>query len=139
MKQHQSFIFGEGTKLNSLQENYSLEAINCDANLTKVLTSTQRFLDCSQRSDFREIVNMNFLLHGPSGTGKTEFAKYLAHSLDRELIVKRMSDLQSMWVGETKKNIVRAFKEAEYSNSILIFDEADSLFVNRQSAHSHGK
>lgn len=133
LAQHQGFVFGDN-KLNPIQDSYSLEAINSDVNLEKVLVSTRKFLDFSQNKGFREISNMNFLLHGPSGTGKTEFAKYFAQCLGKELVIKRMSDLQSMWVGETEKNIAKAFKEAESSRSILFLDEADSLFINRESA-----
>jgi transitional endoplasmic reticulum ATPase len=133
LTQHQSFVFGE-TKLNPLQESYSLEAINSDAKLELVLGTTQKFLEYAKNGGTQEIANMNFLLHGPSGTGKTEFAKFLAQTLGKELLVKRMSDLQSMYVGQTEKLISRAFKEAESSSSILFLDEADSLFINRAGA-----
>jgi len=64
-------------------------------------------------------------------TGKTEFASYLAKTLDRELMQKRASNLLSMWVGGTEKTIAEAFAQAEDSETILILDEADSLFLNR--------
>ena len=133
LMQHQSFVFGEN-KLNSLAGTYSLEILNCDINLNIVLDASRKFVDYSKQTNFKEISNMNFLLQGPPGTGKTEFVKYLAHSVGKELLVKRMSDLKSMWVGETEKLISAAFKEAEESGSILFIDEADSLFINRESA-----
>lgn len=37
-------------------------------------------------------------------------------------------------MGETEKNIARAFKESERDKSILFIDEADSLFINRETA-----
>ena len=40
---------------------------------------------------------MNLLFHGLPDGGKTEFARYLAETLDRELIQKGVSDLLSMW------------------------------------------
>ena len=76
--------------------------------------------------------SMNLLFHGLPGTGKTEFACYLADSLDCELIQKRASDLLSMWVGGTEKAIAGAFAQAEESDAILLLDEADSLFLDRQ-------
>ncbi len=45
-----------------------------------------------------------------------------------------MSDLQSALVGETEKNIANAFNDAEREDAILVIDEADSLFVDRQSS-----
>lgn len=131
--QHQSFIFGDN-KLNPISGTYSLEVLNCDINLNLVIDASRKFIDYSAQATFKEISNMNFLLQGPAGTGKTEFIKYMAQTLGKELLVKRMSDLQSMFVGETEKMISAAFKEAEESGSILFLDEADSLFVNRESA-----
>jgi SpoVK/Ycf46/Vps4 family AAA+-type ATPase len=55
------------------------------------------------------VMNMNLLFYGPPGTGKSELARYIGNRLDREIICKRISDLQSMWVGEGEKNIKRAF------------------------------
>jgi transitional endoplasmic reticulum ATPase len=77
---------------------------------------------------------MNLLFYGPPGTGKSELARYIGNQLDREIICKRVSDLQSMWVGEGEKNIKRAFAEAESEEAILIIDEADSLLFNRNRA-----
>lgn len=39
------------------------------------------------------------------------------------------------YVGESEKNISRAFSEAEASGDILIFDEADSFFSDRENAN----
>ncbi|MEZ5546136.1 MAG: ATP-binding protein, partial [Lysobacteraceae bacterium] len=51
-------------------------------------------------------------LYGPPGTGKSALGAHLARVLDRPLHIKRASDLISMWVGETEKNIADAFREA---------------------------
>jgi SpoVK/Ycf46/Vps4 family AAA+-type ATPase len=78
--------------------------------------------------------SMNLLFHGLPGTGRTEFARYLADTLDRELIQKRASDLLSMWVGGTEKAIAGAFAQAEDADAILLLDECDTLFLNREHA-----
>ena len=79
-------------------------------------------------------MNMNLLFYGPPGTGKSELARYIADRLDRQIICKRISDLQSKWVGEGEKNIKYAFQEAEAEEAILVIDEADSLLFSRERA-----
>jgi len=116
-------------KLNGINENYDFNALNTDANIPLLLQGLENF----QHSD--PDLGLNLLFWGDSGTGKTEFGKYLAARLGKELLVKRMSDLQSKWVGDTEKQIAAAFHEAEENNMILFLDEADSLFINRQTAN----
>jgi SpoVK/Ycf46/Vps4 family AAA+-type ATPase len=78
--------------------------------------------------------DMSLLLAGPPGTGKTALAAHLADRLDRPLLVKRTSDLLSKWVGGTEANIAAAFAEARADGAVLLFDEADSLLLDRADA-----
>jgi SpoVK/Ycf46/Vps4 family AAA+-type ATPase len=78
--------------------------------------------------------DFSLLLTGPPGTGKTALAAHLAERLDRPLRVKRASDLLSKWVGETEANIADAFAEARDEGAVLLFDEADSLLLDRADA-----
>ncbi|MBI3713744.1 MAG: ATP-binding protein [Burkholderiales bacterium] len=73
-------------------------------------------------------------LFGPPGTGKTAFGRWLSEQLDMPLLVKRGSDLISMWVGGTEKNIARAFDEAKEDSAILLVDEVDSFLQDRRGA-----
>lgn len=75
-------------------------------------------------------------LYGPPGTGKTAYGHYLARLLGQPLLIKRASDLISMWVGETEKNIADAFDRAEMDKSVLLIDEADSFLMDRQQARN---
>ena len=46
----------------------------------------------------------------------------------------------SKYIGETEKNLNKIFKEAEESNAILFFDEADALFGKRSEVRdSHDR
>lgn len=81
--------------------------------------------------------SMNLLFWGEPGTGKTEFAKYLATEIEAPLMVKRASDLISCLVGKTPKNIAQCFREAEKEKAILLLDEADSLFLRRDQARNY--
>ena len=85
-------------------------------------------------SSLKQVRSGRILLHGAPGTGKTAFAHYLATALDRPLVVRRASDLQSMWVGEAEKNIARMFRDAAAEDTVLLLDEADSFLQDRKQA-----
>ena len=76
-----------------------------------------------------------YCFYGPPGTGKTAVARVIAERADRPLIVKRASDLLSMWVGGTEKAIAGMFREAEEEDAVLVLDEADSFLRDRKSVH----
>lgn len=140
LTQHQVFTSGEKDALMKKSSKYELEILNTDYSVEDILSKTALFFN--ERKEFKEkgIFNINILLHGPPGTGKTEFVKHLAEMTDRELIIKRVSDIRSKWYGESVRNIAASFKEARENNSILFFDEADTFFGNRESANEyHGE
>ena len=73
-------------------------------------------------------------LYGPPGTGKSAFARWLADQMGVSLIVKRASDLMSMWVGASEKNVAHAFSQAEQEGALLLIDEVDSFLQDRRGA-----
>jgi len=73
-------------------------------------------------------------LYGPPGTGKTAYGRWLAEKLGRPLLVRRASDLLGMYVGQSEKNIARAFSDAEQDGAVLLIDEVDSFLRDRQNA-----
>ena len=74
----------------------------------------------------------SLILYGVSGTGKTAYAEFLGKKLGMKVIKKKVSDLQSMWVGECEHNIDKAFEEARQDNAILLFDEGDCWLRDRR-------
>lgn len=73
-------------------------------------------------------------LYGAPGTGKSAFGKWIAQEMDKPFLLKKGSDLLSMWVGGTEKNIAAAFYEASKENAVLVFDEVDSFLQDRRNA-----
>jgi len=74
---------------------------------------------------------LSVLFSGPPGTGKTMAAEVIAHDLELDLYKIDLSNVVSKYIGETEKNLAKIFEEAETSNAILFFDEADALFGKR--------
>lgn len=71
------------------------------------------------------------LLVGPSGTGKTLVASWIATRLGLPLYRVDLASVVSKYIGETEKNLAKLLARAEQSEIVLLFDEADSLFGKR--------
>jgi len=74
---------------------------------------------------------ISVLFAGPSGTGKTMAAEVLAAKLDIPMYRINLSQVVNKYIGETEKNLERVFDAADASETLLFFDEADSLFGRR--------
>jgi SpoVK/Ycf46/Vps4 family AAA+-type ATPase len=74
-----------------------------------------------------------FNLYGPPGTGKTMIVEALCDKWGKKLIDINLSQLESKYVGETGKNIVKAFDAAKNEDAVLFFDEADTVLGKRLS------
>lgn len=110
------------TDCSRLPDIYDPSFIHADVNLTEVANG------------LKEAMSGRLCLYGPPGTGKTAYARWLAEKLGVPLLVKRASDLMSMWVGENEKNIAAAFEEAHQDGALLLIDEVDSFLQDRRGA-----
>lgn len=107
---------------NSLPEVYDPAFVNTDTDLL------------AMAAQLRQHQTGRICLYGPPGTGKTAYGRWLAQELGKPLHVKRASDLISMWVGETEKNLAKAFAHAEEADALLLIDEVDTFLQNREGA-----
>lgn len=73
------------------------------------------------------------LFYGPPGTGKTATSQAIAKHLGKKIGIANYARIYDCLVGESEKMLLRVFAEAEKSDCILLFDEADSLFAQRFS------
>ncbi len=74
---------------------------------------------------------LSALFDGEPGTGKTLSAEIISAELGMSLYRVNVANVVSKYVGETEKNLTRVFAEARGAQSVLLFDEADSLFAKR--------
>ena len=109
--------------LNMASEPYVPALINAEMDIDLL---AEQLCQASSR-------NFSLCLFGPPGTGKSAYARYLAERLGMTVLAKRGSDLISPFIGTTEKNIAAAFEEAAESQSLLIFDEADSFLGDRRT------
>ena len=78
------------------------------------------------------------LFYGEPGTGKTESVLQLAQRTGRDLMQLNFSEIKSMWVGESEKNIkavfdrYRAITKQSKLAPILLFNEADAIIGKRK-------
>jgi DNA replication protein DnaC len=132
LKNHQEATIG---KRHSVRPRdfltYSLEGLNTSQDLERIITQLNNH---SERKANLPNLSVSILLYGQPGTGKSEFVHYLGHCLGRDIALKRVSDIESKYVGESEQNIARAFREAQADESLLFFDEADSFFYPRKDA-----
>jgi len=83
-------------------------------------------------------LGLAFNFAGPPGTGKTICAEAIAHALNKRLLVVRYAEMESMWVGETGKNVAAVFRLAAEHDAVLFFDEADAIASRRFTSFQQG-
>jgi len=83
------------------------------------------------------------LLYGAPGTGKTETVLQIARATGRNIMQVNLSEMRSMWVGESEKKVKAVFDR--YRNfvtycdvePILLFNEADGIIGKRSTNTQH--
>ena len=133
---HRTLLNGGSAVRNKekLDQTYSIEGLNAEGDLKGLVSQVKAFDHNQRKSNSERRGNMSLLFYGPPGTGKSELARYLAHTIDREVLVKKASDILNPYVGGTEANINQAFEEAEAEDAVLVIDEVDSFLFNRKRA-----
>ncbi|MBF0201392.1 MAG: ATP-binding protein, partial [Desulfamplus sp.] len=117
-----------------VDKSYSLDGLTIDGDVARLMEQLEKFDKYLRSGKKSGISNINILLYGPPGSGKSELGRYIAQHLDRSVICRDISEIQSKYVGDSEKNIREAFEEAQYEDAVLIFDEVDTLLFNRSNA-----
>lgn len=71
------------------------------------------------------------LIHGEPGTGKTEFAKYVAYKLGLPYAYVNFSYLIESYMGKTSQNLQRIFDFCKGQKCVLMLDEVDCIGIAR--------
>jgi len=81
----------------------------------------------------------SILLHGPSGTGKTTAAAWLAKKLNRPVYSMLLASSIESYLGRTGSNILKAINYARAVPCILVFDELDAIAGKRGNHQDVGE
>jgi hypothetical protein len=134
---------GEGSGLESLAQPLRAQIPDEALIVTPELRADleELMLRCRVRDDLAEGLGasaaaryragVRALFTGPSGTGKTLAAGWIATKLGVPLYRVDLASVTSKYIGETEKNLAQLLACAEQAEVILLFDEADSLFGKR--------
>ena len=107
----------------------------------------QRLYQIAREDEYRRVsaalrehhlkVAVSGLLYGGPGTGKTELAKQIARTAQRNLLMVDASKLTGSYVGETERNYRDLFRNFRYIEAvsarapIMFIDEADGILGKR--------
>jgi AAA+ superfamily predicted ATPase len=83
------------------------------------------------RRTIKRGLSISCLFDGDPGTGKTLAAEVIAAELGLQLLRINVASIVDKFIGETEKNLTRVFDQARPDTTLLLFDEADSLFTKR--------
>lgn len=136
LKENSLLLNGNPKVRKQVNANYDLSVLNTNISGEKILNMTRNALEFAKKNQNQNDANngIRMLFYGVSGAGKTEFARYISEQLGKELLIKKASDILNKFVGGTEENIANAFSEAASNDQILLFDEADSFFSDRNRA-----
>lgn len=134
MKENSMLLYGKAKMREKVKAEYDPDVINATMKASTIVEMVENAVKFAEKNKGTEN-GVRMLFYGLSGTGKTEFARYIAEKLGKPVLLKRASDIMGMYVGQNEKNIRDAFAEAESTGAILLFDEADSFFYNRNGAN----
>lgn len=78
------------------------------------------------------------LLYGESGTGKTSFGRYVAYKMGLPFCYLNFSSLVDSYMGNTSRNISKAFNYVVSNPCVFMLDEIDCISIRRSDSSDSG-
>jgi SpoVK/Ycf46/Vps4 family AAA+-type ATPase len=108
-----------------------------DLKKTIRLQIIEPFVNPGLFAKFRKKAGGGILLYGPPGCGKTMLARAVANECEASFLAIGISEILSMWQGESERNLALMFEKARSQKPcVMFFDELDALAFSRSKASS---
>ena len=82
---------------------------------------------------FEKGITNSILIYGPPGTGKSMVSESIAAVLGKNLMMISAASIQSNIPGQSERNMTDSFAKARKEDAVVLFDECDSIFYNRDA------
>jgi SpoVK/Ycf46/Vps4 family AAA+-type ATPase len=109
---------------------YDIDFIHAAPEPYRVLNQIENFI----KNNKNKQKNLNCLFYGLPGTGKTEFARYIAQKINYRVIEIQPSDIKHPLFGVSEQLLGDYFRKASKGNIILIVNEID-VFLSKELQH----
>lgn len=139
---------------NMMELPYDLKNILCVEDVSNSFDEGRYYLSDREKAVFENIVRMkkvngrlmemgisylnSTLLYGESGTGKTTFGRYVAYKMGMPFCYLNFSSLVDSYMGNTSKNISKAFNYAISNPCVFMLDEIDCISIRRSDSSDGG-
>lgn len=130
----QNLLFKEDVSGTFIPERYYVS--KREADLTERILRKNR---SAQRLGNAGINYLNAtLLYGESGTGKTQFGRYLAYTMGVPFLYFNLSRTIDSYMGGTSKNLNKVFNYIKGTPCVFMIDELDAVSTNRANSDGTG-
>lgn len=132
--------FDHQNLFEKIYSNVPIEDVVLDGAIRNAVSSFLIQWEAFDSLAARNVFPINKLIfYGPPGTGKTKLAYGIAHKLDLPLVIVRLDELISSFLGKTGKNIREIFDIARSERCVIFLDEIDTIAKHRDDSKELGE